>query len=659
MPTLAKRLLAVLAIVIGVGTPVLIIAGAFAQGGSDPVADISGPNATVALPEDADGILSPGARDVALRFGFTVTITAPAGYEVRNGCAFSGAAGDAAPDPCRGPLAGGDSYLQLRGQAEWGDGDQRLRAGEGTAHPNLSCVQTGETAEEALLTCFVSDADGDPPRFSVAEDAVGGIGVIGNLKAAGESGRFQVAYQLYDVEAETTTDEAQELDTSGASAMFASAELPAELLRQVDLVTLGLADRTERPEIATGASVGLVLGVLNENNQPADPARAISSITLTTTIGAIGAADAELCTAATACAIDLAALRNDARTNPDILRDLALTYTAPADSGTAAITAQVVAGSEVESARLTLTVIGKPSGLTIGSAGPVLNIGTPDTAPDEDDLDEVRLPVSVADSAGRATAMPPGPRVARISGPDGRDAGSGIAGRITCNASRLECYVVLDVDSTRPIAAGAYRVEVEAGALTGEGEFAVAGPPAEILVEQSPVAPVGGTITLEIEVADADGNAVADGTPVRITTRGRLPGSVLRTIEPSGGSGKTEDGKLSARLVVIGREVGVVTIAAGAAEAARILVIDTRSAMSFATCGPTELSSAIAGSFATWLGPPGCLASAVLRQLPGVPGIHLWNGQRWLPYAESADGAPLPGALDFELETNDIIWLGG
>ena len=658
MPTLAKRLLAVLAIVIGVGTPVLIIAGAFAQGGSNPVASVSSATAAVALPEDADGILSPGARDAALRFGFTVTITAPDGYEVRNGCAFSGAAGDAAPDPCRGPLAGGDSYLQLRGQAEWGNGDQRLRVGEGSGYPNLSCVQADEAAA-ALLTCFVSDAAGDPPRFSVAADAVGGIGVIGNLKAAGESGRFQVAYQLYDVEAETTEDEAQELNTSGASAMFASAELPAELLRQVDLVTLGLADQTARPEIATGASVGLVLGVLNENGRPADPSRAISSINLTATIGTIGAADADLCTAATTCTIDLAALRNDARTDPEILEDLALTYTAPADSGTAAITAQVVAGSEVEGARLALAVIGRPSRLVIGSAGPVLNIGTPDEAPGKDDRDEIRLPVSVADSAGRAAAMPPGPRVAEISGPDGRDAASGIAARIACNASRLECRIVIDVDAARPLAVGAYRVEVEAGGISGAGEFMVAGPPAEILVEQSPIAPVGGTITLAIEVADADGNAVADGTPVRIATRGRLPGAVLRTIEPGGGSGTTEGGVLEARLVVLGREVGVVTITAGAAEAARIIVIDTRNAMSFATCGPTELSSAIAGSFATWLGPPGCLASAVLRQLPGVPGIHLWNGQRWLPYAETADGAPLPGALDFELKPNDIVWLGG
>ena len=676
MPRFGKRLLAVLAIVIGVGGSALILAGAFAQGTADPKAGVSIPSGAVSLPEDADGILSPDARDVAMRFGLTVTISAPSGHEVRNGCVFSGAAGDAAPDPCRGPLASDDSYLQLLGQAEWADGEGRLRVGEGTAYPNLACVQTNDALAEALLTCFVSDAAGDPPRFSVAADAAGEIGVVGNLKAAGSSGRFQVAYQLYDAEAETTVDEAQELDTRGASAVFASADLPAELLRQVDLVTLGLADQSQRTEIATSASVGLALGVLNENGRAADPARAISSINLTATAGAIGTVDGDLCTAGSTCTIDLAALRSDARTNPDILKDLPLTYTAPADSGTATIAVQVVAAGEVEGARLAMTVIGQPSGLTIGSAGSVLNEGTRDEAPGKDDLDEIRLTVSAADSAGHATALPPGARVARISGPGGNRVGSEIAARVACGDSRLKCDVVIDVEAARPLAVGTYAVEVEAGALAGEAEFTVAGRPAEIRTEQSPIVPAGRTITIGIEVADAAGNAVADGTPVRIETRGRLPGSVLRVVTPGGGAGATKSGRLEARLVVVGREVGVVTISAGAvepatneetgeviagrsADTARILVIDTRNAMSPASCGPAELSNAIAGSFATWLGPSGCLAASVLSQLPGVSNIQIWNGRRWLRYAETAGGEPLPGALNFELNPNDIVWLGG
>ena len=62
-------------------------------------------------------------------------------------------------------------------------------------------------------------------------------------------------------------------------------------------------------------------------------------------------------------------------------------------------------------------------------------------------------------------------------------------------------------------------------------------------------------------------------------------------------------------------------------------------------------------AFATFNGGHFCRASDLFASLsPDWSALHLWNGKKWVPYAEAADG-PAPGASDYLIAPVDMLCL--
>ena len=664
MPT-RQRLLIVFATLAAALISALILAGAFAQ--AQRAARVSIPAPWAVLPQDADQIVAPGDRDVPVRFGFSFSIAAGAGRHLRNWCAYSAPrepdppsdVGD--PSACSYPIAGGDSFLQLRGPATWADGSRRLVVGEGSGYPDLACTpgEAGAEPADAVVTCYVSGAEG-LPAFSVNADAETDVGIIGNVAAAGEDAVFWARYEMIDADGDGAVA-FSELDTGATGSVFGEKKFTVREVRQVETVSLAFAADDQPTDVGAGAKVALKLSVLNEDGIAADPAEAISSITLRATRGQVAAAG--FCEAGPTCTFDLAELREEAEKRPDLLKALDVELTASRAVGGLAVTAQVVSGARiVRSPRLALNVSGAAAQLRIEPVGSLFNRDTPDAGSGKDDLDAAQAEVTSTDASGAAAALPIDAHIASITGPDGLVRAGAIIASIRCpDAARLKCLLELDVDSRTPLAPGTYAATLAAGGARGDAVFSLAGPPDSIRVRESGSRQLGGAVQLEIVVVDAAGVRVADGTPVSVATRSRTGDEVLRVVSPPRGVGRVAAGVFHAGFVVVSEDVAIVTISAGGAESDRpataIHLVDARASMQAIGCSPTGLSNASAGAFAIWIGPPGCAISELIRQLPHVSVIQVWNGLEWLGHAIDAAGNSVPGSRQFVLAPNDVIWL--
>lgn len=664
MPT-RQRLFIVFATLVAALISALILAGAFAQ--AQQVVRVSIPAPWAALPQDADQIVAPGDRDVPVRFGFSFSIAAGAGRHLRNWCAYSA---PREPDPpadvgdpaaCSYPIAGGDSFLQLRGPAAWADGSRRLIVGEGSDYPDLACTpgEAGAEPADAVVTCYVSGAEG-VPAFSVDAGAEDDVRIIGNVAAAGEDAAFWARYELVDADGNASVG-FSELDTGAAGSVFGEKKFTVREVRQVETVSLAFAADDQPTDVGAGAKVALVLSVLNEDGIAADPAEAISSIVLRATRGEIAATG--FCQGGPICTFDLAELREEAKKRPDLLKALDVELTASRTVGGLAVTAQVVSGARiVRSPRLALNVSGAAAQLRIAPVGSLLNRDTPDAGSDKDDLDAAQAEVTSTDASGAAAALPIDAHIASITGPDGPVRAGAIIASIRCpDEARLKCLLALDVDSRTALAAGTYAATLAAGAARGDAVFSLAGAPDSLRIRESGSRQLGGTVQLEIDVVDAAGVRVADGTPVSVAARSRTGAAVLRVVSPPQGAGRVADGVFRAEFVVVSEDVAIVTVSAGDVELGRpataIHLVDARPSMQAIGCSPTGLSNASAGSFAIWVGAPGCAISELIRQLPHVSVIQVWNGLEWLGYAIDAEGNAVPGSRQFVLAPNDVIWL--
>ena len=264
----------------------------------------------------------------------------------------------------------------------------------------------------------------------------------------------------------------------------------------------------------------------------------------------------------------------------------------------------------------------------------------------------------------------PEPSEGAIYGPGGkRVAADRISLAERCAAGRASCtyHVRVLADADDPLAMGRYQLHVSADGKMARADFYIAGPAAEVIVVSAQ--PRGFQLPFEfrVRVLDEYGNPVADGTPVwwDATTRAPEHGpttaaaiaitSLLEEFTP------TIDGEASAEVLVLGEEIGILRAWAGgiaeAPDAAVLEVVDTAFPHDCSVSWLSEVRPEQGLSYVTYDGQPGCRASSLLDTLAGNwQSVKLWNGRRWIRYAESG-GQVIPGSVDFAIAVGDNLSL--
>lgn len=660
-----------------------------------------------ALRQDADGELSAGQTTqltVGLQAAVAFSSLGEGGTLPNNGGdnAKTCVTADVPTEICQEFALGGDSYIQLSGPATFSDGTSQLRDGLRLKCENTSAI--GRNRETGGTCYIVHDHDGDnttanaAPSITVASGADSDVTVFVSVATDSPTARFHV--QLADNNADrkiyaATTGTYYNL---GRSSYFGRYVIPVTAVEQIDAVTLGAA-AGQSTTVGTGADANLVLGIRNSDGQPSD-VNAISSVTVTTTSGTIkvgtAAGGTQLCTAASTCNIPISTadandtdLTSAATGRPSLIGAIPITLGGISKAGTATVSATVVAkaGSSQPIYRaepITVTFSGGASSITLGGdAMPiVLNRAVTDAA---STLDEASFTATATDSRNVASTLPRAV-LSSVIGPDGAKVSSGITvndgddcgpGMKTVtnadgtteaaakDASKCKYTVTVTAAAASALPAGEYTLRLEAtGLKTAETKFAVAGLPANVEIAPDEPGGVGETFGATITVTDADGNSVADGTAVSISVNARNSdlGASVRLVNPAPGADgkgatKTAGGAAKATFTVIGREIS--TINAEAGDASDIAVVNTTAVAAAAVATPSEgLSSKAANGFSTWSGIGTITASQLLADLEGITSVRLWNGKSWLPYAQ-VGGQDVPGALDFDINSGDNLWLGG
>ena len=462
----------------------------------------------------------------------------------------------------------------------------------------------------------------------------------------------------------------------------------------------------ESGPVRISTEADFTLALRNANGQ-ASSIGAVSAITVTAVGG--GTITSEYCPAGdlSSCTVNLSAtqptgegrksVRVDSTTGnmPGLLGAIPFTFNAPAKPGTSTIRATVIgttAGNFQES--LAIVVSGSATAITLREGVPsILAYGTPDAAVAatdttaavaKDDRDTVSIPVSATDANGNPARIPDGATV-QVTDPDGDPlpSGSHSAQVICTNSERTRCGVVIDVNAAAatPLDSGLYKATVAAGSGIDqiEASFNVAGNPHSVSIsvpEKSELGAVGESFTATVTVTDADGTPVADGEAIEFSSSATAGGVLTaRVVSPSevGGTrtGRTRNGQVAAQVTIVGRGVSVLTATAPADSAA------SRTAKSGTAVIDTAASaipvSGDAGPVIRYLTPDGqpgpgpadylgaaqSTATALLAMNEAASAVWLFNGARWIRYAEDADGEAIPGSIPFSVLPGDILWFGG
>ena len=442
------------------------------------------------------------------------------------------------------------------------------------------------------------------------------------------------------------------------------------------------------------------LALRNANGQ-ASSIGAVSAITVTAVGG--GTITSQYCPSnnLSSCTVNLTttvpegrkSVRVDSTTGnmPGLLGAIPFTFNAPAKPGTSTIRATVIgttAGNFQES--LTIIVSGSATAITLGAGVPsILAYDTAvaatatTAAVAKDDRDTVSIPVSATDANGNPARIPDDARV-QVTGPGGAALPSGShSAEVRCaNTERTRCGVVIDVEAAAatPLPSGLYKATViGSGVDEIEASFNVAGNPASVSIsvpEKGELGAVGESFTATVTVTDADGTPVADGEAIEFSSQATAGGVLTaRVVSPSevGGTrtGRTRNGQVAAQVTIVGRGVSVLTATAPADSAA------SRTAKSGTAVINTEASaipvSGDAGPVIRYLTPDGqpgtgpadylgaaqSTATAILAMNEAASAVWLFNGARWIRYAEDADGEAIPGSIPFSVLPGDILWFGG
>ena len=580
-----------------------------------------------------------------------------------------------------------DARLDLRGPAVWADsGTKTLRLGPGTDYPTMRCFNAdgfrsgpGVADDWACVVGRIVNGANQMPMITADADATGEVTVISSLSLAG-GGKFEYAFGEAGDDGMYTADSPPFVVPLPDVPLFTRFTFPIKSIVQVSSAELRRKGGATGA-VRTGDPAELELAVLNEEGT-ASAAGAISSITLITTNGVLSS---DYCGGGSTCTIPVSAGSDfavAAASRPQLVRAIPVTLSGVKATGVATVSATVVSTSGenpvLNAEPLTVSFSGDAASIALTMDLPRLHNQADDADNDGGaaaNTDIIEIGATAADSRGIASTLPASVDRA-IIGPDGERVASGItvapnehcgppaAGKV---ASSCKYVITATAAGASPLAAGIYKLRLSASGIdAAESEFGVAGPADDIRISLGDDdLELGAPFDASITVTDADGQPVADGTPVTVSAAARGRGAAaIQLVMPAPnndgeGSAVTRNGRASARFVVIGREVSTINVSAG--RVGGILVVDTR-----ATGGggggqlAAELSNTAPNGFSAWSGAAAreLSASSLLDGLDGVNSVFLWNGVRWLHYAV-ADGQPVPGSLDFAILPGDLLWLGG
>ena len=212
------------------------------------------------------------------------------------------------------------------------------------------------------------------------------------------------------------------------------------------------------------------------------------------------------------------------------------------------------------------------------------------------------------------------------------------------------------------VPAGEYTAEVSLVEVTGSAvssTFTVSGDAANVEVSADNANPGDGDefVTVTATVTDADGNPVADNTPVRFAASGS--DNVLFNTS-SAASVNTTGGEAKAVFVVVGPGRSVVSAIAGGGRAA--VVITSTAGAEPAEAMPEEEASVSCLSnlsgFSTWSCGVESSAAEIFGLVSGrgASAVHLWNGSEWVRYSV-VEGNTVPGSSDFMVTEDDILYI--
>ena len=429
---------------------------------------------------------------------------------------------------------------------------------------------------------------------------------------------------------------------------------------EVQAVTLEPAEGEPTTRLAGGDGIDLVLKILNANNAAADSS-AIASIFVTAApLTLASSAPGAECSAA-ACSWSATSARQLGARGAG-----AITLTVSSSrAASAELTAQVVASSGVviqaRSPRLTFS--GAASAITLGEpSGALLNEQI------DGDRDEIRISVTATDAAGNETS-PPARLTLTLRDPNG---GTVAATRISREQlaadSSGQVYIRLRTlaASGSPLTPGEYTLRAARGSAQDEQTFRVAGKAAMVALSELPIvwSDDVGLMRVIADVTDAQGQPVADGTPVVFSTQPVTAQLVSRGAATVG----TVGGRASLEFLVVQPGTAAVTATADGQQATDVVTATPPSAentndSATEPAGLDGLASLRLDSLTTWLGDAPTTAGALYDLLTPRGATALWtwraDAQRWIPYSELTDGRRTPGAVDFTITEGDILWLSG
>ena len=240
---------------------------------------------------------------------------------------------------------------------------------------------------------------------------------------------------------------------------------------------------------------------------------------------------------------------------------------------------------------------------------------------------------------------------------DGDDEGAEIGGNDPLDTKNGAPQAQLNVNAlqTAPLAAGRYTIELGAGGLKTTQTFHISGPPASVSLSE-PVGELetGGQLTLTATIADADGNAVPDGT--RVTWQDRPIGASTVLVQLSA-QGETKDGQASASYLVGALGAAYVSASAGSETDLRLITISQAGGGAAAGSPAASLSNRRPGRYSTWQGAEPVSAAALLAALDGVTALLLWTGDRWLSYGLAPNGQRIANSVNFRATSGATLWL--
>ena len=318
-------------------------------------------------------------------------------------------------------------------------------------------------------------------------------------------------------------------------------------------------------------------------------------------------------------------------------------------------------GGVAESDKITLTFTGGANTLSLGE--PSSNLLNQMSA--DDDRDEITFSFGTTDSSGSSVDNPTNLHYA-ITGPDGKSVSTKSAiipmqetGQTSAPESNDVIKLTANASPLKPLAGGDYTLKVTSGALSTTADFVVVGKADTVAITTSE-ADENGQIDVTVEVTDAMGNHVADGTPVMIESAD-LRGDNDRVLYRTSTTGKTKAGMAAATFIEIGPgRAAIIATADGKTDVARVTsnygAEDEQEAMPEEEAGLSCLSSL--SGFSTWTCDVEASASEIFDWISsrGATALHLNSNRMWVRYSV-VDGAMVPGSSDFMVTKSDILYI--